>query len=365
MAVFKKHGNWYMDYYCNIRRFREKIGPSRKRAEQILAIRQAEILQGRFEMKKRRRCSTLVEFSAQYLEHSKATKRSWKRDRDIIKHLNRLLGAYRLDQITAEMVEKYKLQRRQEIMARPKYQGRDPRDVPLSTANRELALLKNMFNMAIKWGKGEKNPVKEVKFYKVDNIMQRILSDEEIEALLVACNGHTKDMVTIALNTGMRLGEILTLTWEQINLPQGYMTLIKTKSGKQRQIPINATVRKVLNDRQRQSVFVFENDGKSLGSIKTGFNAALRRSGIRKCRFHDLRHTVATKMVLAGVSLPVVKEILGHASIETTMRYAHPTPESKMDAVEALEGVIRPEHKHSRDTKVVSVPGALVVAHSA
>ena len=69
-------------------------------------------------------------------------------------------------------------------------------------------------------------------------------------------------------------------------------------------------------------------------------------------------------MVLAGVSLPVVKEILGHASIETTMRYAHPTPESKREVVEVLEGFVRPEHRHYMDTRVISVPGALVVTHS-
>ncbi|MCX6338912.1 MAG: site-specific integrase [Candidatus Aureabacteria bacterium] len=364
MALFKKNGNWYIDYYCDLIRFRQKIGPSKKQAEQMLAIRKAAILQGRFEIKKRRKCPTLAEFSTQYLEHSKATKRSWRRDIDIIKHLNRVMGSYRLDQVTPEVVEKYKLQRRQEILSRPKYRDRDPRDVPMSTANRELACLKNMFNMAIKWGRAEKNPARQVQFYKVDNLMQRILSDEEIKALLDSCNGHLRDIVIIALNTGMRLGEILNLTWEQINLPHGYITVIKTKSGKQRQIPINGEVRKVLNGHKRDGIFVFDNNGKSFGSVKTAFHNALRRSGIARCRFHDLRHTVATKMVLAGVSLPVVKEILGHASIETTMRYAHPTPESKREAVEVLEGRKVGKDRHYMDTSIISVPGALAVTPS-
>lgn len=360
----KKGAVYYISFYCDGHRIRERIGPVKKIAEQALAIRKAAIAQGKFEIKKRRRCPTLTEFSAQYFEHSKATKRSWKRDRDIIKHLNRLLGAYRLDQITTEMVEKYKMQRRQEIMSRPKYQGREPRDVPLSTVNREIALLKNMFNVAIGWGRVDRNPVRGVKFFKVDNVMQRILSDEEIKALLNACNGHTRDIVTIALHTGMRLGEILGLTWEHVNLAQGYMTLVKTKSGKQRQVPINETIRKVLNGRKRDGILVFDNGGKTFGSVKTGFLNAVRRSGIRKCRFHDLRHTVATRMVLAGVSLPVVKEILGHASIETTMRYAHPTPESKREAVEVLEGATRVNLGHKSVTSMISVPGTLVVTHS-
>jgi integrase len=90
-------------------------------------------------------------------------------------------------------------------------------------------------------------------------------------------------------------------------------------------------------DHSRDGIFIFHRDGKPYGAVKTAFNNALRRSGIRYCRFHDLRHTFATKLVLSGVSLPVVKELLGHASIETTMRYAHPTPESKKQAVNMLD----------------------------
>ncbi|MCX6353494.1 MAG: site-specific integrase [Candidatus Aureabacteria bacterium] len=107
-----------------------------------------------------------------------------------------------------------------------KYKDREPRDVPMATVNRELSVLKHMFTMAINWGKAESNPVKGVKLFKEENISQRILSDQEIEALLAFSCNHTRDMTLRALNTGMRRGEILNLKWEQVDLKQGYITVI-------------------------------------------------------------------------------------------------------------------------------------------
>ncbi|MCX6354254.1 MAG: site-specific integrase [Candidatus Aureabacteria bacterium] len=152
------------------------------------------------------------------------------------------------------------------------------------------------------------------------------------------------------MNTGMRIGEILKLKWERIDLQQGYITVTRTKSGKDRKIPLNETVTKVLKNRERDGIYVFHADGKPYESVKKAFYAAQRRAGIKHCRFHDLRHHFATKLVLAGVSLPVVKELLGHSSIVTTMRYAHPTPEAKKEAVRLLEGGEMSNDRHYMDT---------------
>ncbi|MEI6632752.1 MAG: site-specific integrase [Chlamydiota bacterium] len=126
-------------------------------------------------------------------------------------------------------------------------------------------------------------------------------------------------------------------------------TVTRTKSGKDRKIPINSEVHDVLKRRPKDGIFVFHQEGSPYGDVKTGFLNAVRRSGIGYCRFHDLRHTFATRLVLANVSLPVVKELLGHASIETTMRYAHPTPESKIRAVEMLKWVETDSFGHKLD----------------
>jgi site-specific recombinase XerD len=88
----------------------------------------------------------------------------------------------------------------------------------------------------------------------------------------------------------------------------------------------------------RREDYVFTNKGKKLTTIQKSFDNAVRRAGIRRCRFHDLRHPFATELALGGVDLVTVKELMGHADIKVTMRYAHPTPESRRRAVDLLVG---------------------------
>jgi len=246
MGIFRKNGNWYIDYYCDLVRFRQKIGPSRKQAEQAHAIKLSEIVQGTFKMVHKRKRMPFSMLTEKYLEYSQANKRSYKRDLSIMKNLSRYFGNRTVEQIDSHMIELYKIQRRNEIMQRKKYQGKNERDIPLTAINRELACLKRMYNLAIEWGKTERNPVRGVKFFKKDNLTERILSKEEIDRLLDSSHGIAKDIIIMALNTGMRLGGILSLRWEQVDLMQGYLTIIHKKTGNQRKIPINDSVRSVL-----------------------------------------------------------------------------------------------------------------------
>ena len=197
------------------------------------------------------------------------------------------------------------------------------------TINTVLATLKAFFNMAIRDGKTDVNPVKEVKFFKEDNKKERILTPEEIQRLLAECNGHLRPIVQIALNTAMRLREILYLKWDNVNFNRNIIVVTKTKSKKNRNVPMNSLVTETLRGIERKSEYVFcdPKTGEPYHSIKTTFGKALKRAGLEGVRFHDLRHTAATMMVISGVDLVTVKEILGHFSIEMTMHYAHPTAE--------------------------------------
>ncbi len=112
MAIFKKNGNWYIDYYCDLVRFRQKIGPSKKQAEQMLAIRKAEILQGRFNVNSHKRGIQFKVLAERYLEYSRSNKLSYNRDLSIMKNLVRFFGRCRLNQINPHLIEKYKMQRR-------------------------------------------------------------------------------------------------------------------------------------------------------------------------------------------------------------------------------------------------------------
>lgn len=327
MGVFKKGKNWYIDYRYQGKRIRESVGPSKKLAEQALAARKGEIAQGRFDLKRAKPGRLFQEFAANYLEYSKTNKRSWERDQTSIKALSAHFDSFRLNQITPWHIEKYK-QARKKI-------------VKESSVNRELACLKHMYTMAIKWGEAILNPVKEVKMFRERNQRMRFLSPEEEERLLEECNSHLYPIVLTALNTGMRRGEILGLRWNQVDFSRGLIIVENTKNDEIREIPMNATLTRALRDVKVKAAgeHVFSrHTGEITRSVRTAFNNAVRRAELNDLRFHDLRHTFASKLVMAGVDILTVKELLGHKTISMTMRYSHLTQEHKKKAVYAIDG---------------------------
>ena len=158
-----------------------------------------------------------------------------------------------------------------------------------------------------------------MKFFPEGGQRTRILTLEEIARLLTACTAHSRPFVLLALNTGVRRGEILGLTWDRIDLAAGVLTLTHTKNGKGRRIPMNDLVREMLRALPRSGPYVFGGD-RPYGAIKTAWRAACRPASLNGVRFHDLRHTAATYMVLGGADLPTVKELLGHSDIALTLR---------------------------------------------
>jgi integrase len=271
--------------------------------------------------------------------------------------LSAFFKGYKLSKITPFLIEKYRIERGKKVTRLSK------KPIAKAAINRELATLKAMFNMAIRDGKTDVNPVKEVKFFKEDNKKERILTPEEIQRLLAECNGHLRPIVQIALNTAMILREILYLKWCNVDFNRNIIIVTQTKSSKNRNVPMNGLVTETLQSIERKSEFVFcdPKTGEPYHSIKTTFGKALKMARLIGVRFHDCRHTAATMMVMSGVDLATVKEILGHSSIEMTMRYAHPTTEGKMNAVRALERKMEDLSKHhsSTEAKVVSISKAV------
>ena len=195
-----------------------------------------------------------------------------------------------------------------------------------------------MFNLGIDNGLISQNPVSKVKKLLEDNHKVRFLTKDEEDRLYKALPEFLKPIVTTALQTGMRKGEILNLKWSNIDFEYGFIELLKTKSGKARKIPISDKLKQVLNKQDKNNQYVFMNPETGLPyvDIKKSFNKAMEKAGIKNFRFHDLRHTVATRLVEKGIDLLVVMDILGHSKIETTMRYSHPIPQRKSDAISVL-----------------------------
>lgn len=276
---------------------------------------------------------TLKEFLVEYLKHGKEVvkKRSWYREEYGSRHFLELFGDRTLSEITPKDVDDYKQIRLNEVAP--------------ATVNRELQIVRHLFNLAKRWKKffGE-NPVSEAKLLSVNNQKERILTPEEEEKLLGLCNPCLKPILITALHTGMRKSEILTLKWTNVDLDNSVITIehTNTKTKTTRRIPVNSVLRKLLLEQKLKSggsEFIFlSQDGnpyKRHDSLKGAFERLCKKAGISGLRFHDLRHTAATRMIEAGASIVAVSKILGHSDIKMTMRYTHPDNSLK-EAVELL-----------------------------
>jgi integrase len=200
-----------------------------------------------------------------------------------------------------------------------------------------------MLNLAVEWGYLEKGQVPKIKLFRENNLKERILTAEEEGRLLRSCSEHLRAILVTALNSGMRLGEILNLTWSQIDFDARTILVTKTKSGKDRTVCLNAPVFRELQRIHAENglspyVFVNPRTKKRFGSVKTAFKAACRRAGIAGFRFHDARHSFASRLVAKGVDVATVRDLLGHSSLRVTERYIHSAQEQKRKAVELLEG---------------------------
>lgn len=320
--------NYYIDICADQKRKREYIGKSRTLAETVYKKRVVEIAEGKYlDIKKEERLKFEV-FADEYLElHCKTNNKSWfKSDFRIITVLKRHFSGKFLHEITPHLVEKFKSERLSEVAP--------------ATINRQLACLKSIYNKAIAWGKfSGPNPVKSVKLFKENNQRLRFLEKEEILRLLSVCNKTLRPVVVVALNTGMRRGEILGLKWRDFDIKRGVIYLQNSKNGEKREIPINEQVKTALIRVRKhpQSEYVFcKKDGSSIGDIKKSFLTALKKSGIKDFHFHDLRHSFASHLVMSGADLNTVRELLGHKSLQMTLRYSHLSPNHKQRAVDIL-----------------------------
>lgn len=329
MAVFKKGKNWYIDYYFKGRRKRKKVGRSKKLALQVLEDVHTKITRGEYLGVYEEKKIPFDEYAEQYLNYSKANK-AWstyqRRDRINIRHLVSMFGSKYLFEITPQMIEKYKAMRLEEVAP--------------ASVNRELACLKHMYTKAIEWRLVKTNPAKSVKLLKESPGRLRYLKAEEVETLLGVCPDHIRPIVVTALNTGMRKAEILNLKWSQVDLKNRKITVNRTKNNESRVIPINQTLYQELSMLLKRSngEYVFSNkDGIPFTDIKKGFSAALKKAKIKDFRFHDLRHTFGSHLVMQRVDIKTVQQVMGHKEIKMTMRYSHLSPEYVQEAIERLD----------------------------
>ena len=338
MSLFKRGGIWWYGFRYKGVRIRESSGfSSRSAAARAEPLRKAELGQGLVDDKHLAPSPRFEDFAwndfapwseNQHRQHP-STRERYLRS---LKVLVRYFCGLPLDMVKSSEVEKFKLERSQE---RRKF-AKDGRRVTPAGVNRDLAVLRILFNLAIRLGKVRTDPVSVVKLLSECTLRMRVVASEEERRYLDAASQPLLDVAILMFETGMRPSEVFHLQRDDEDLAVGFVRIRQGKTTfAQRTIPLTTCARRVLKVRLQDScgLWLFPKPSGGLGplgSVRKAHVAALKRAGLEPYfRLYDLRHTAPTRMAMAGVDLPTLRELAGHANIQMTMRCIQPPSTSE------------------------------------
>lgn len=356
-----KKDKWWIDFTLNGQRIRKTIHGSKRMAEEAMIIEKDRIVKQGYGIQQRKKRIRFKDYARLYMSGPAKENRQSTQDSNesVLKRLNPFFGHMLLDQILPGTIERYKTKRRLDGVEGP-------------TINLELSLMKTIYNKAIdseEYGI-ERNPVTKAGLVEVKHRRPRPpLKQEEISTLFKSAEFYGNSLplfLKIALNTGMRKMETLSLCWDHVDFQKGTITVIpeNSKSGKERTIPMNTLVEAALKTTKMASnspfVFPSPKTDSHIRNIKDVFKKACEKAGIKSLRIHDLRHTAASYIVNdCGLSIIEAMEILGHSRVEMTQLYVHDTYGSKdrksrgMDKLGALIAKSRQESVTSPKSAVI------------
>jgi integrase len=316
------------------------LSQARKKAKEV----KAEILLAGFdpraEVKKARQIPTFAEFiKERYIPYVKVRKRSWETDVSLLK--NRMLpafGKYSLDEITRDQINSFHLN----LIEKEK--------LAYGTADRNLTLIKYVFNLAVEWEVIEHSPAARVKLFKVDSKKERYLNEDELAKLVhVLQTDNNRAVCLVALfllSTGARRGEALKAKWSEVDIEHRVWRIPSenSKSKIARSIPLNDTALSVLAELRKSKVherlFISPRTNKPLGNVTNVWFRIRLKAGLPDLRLHDLRHQYASMLVNSGRSLYEVQQVLGHQDPKVTMRYSHLSTKSLQNAANTASDCI-------------------------
>lgn len=336
MSVYKRGGVYWYDFWFQGQRYRQSTSLTNKTAAgRAEAIHKAELAEGRAGIASRGPSPTFEDFvTNEFLPWSEREHQSHPRThvryKTASKPLKKFFGKFNLDVISPGLVERFKVAR--------------SADVSPASVNRDMAVFRYMMNFAIRQGYLVRNPVSGIRFLDEGPGIMRIVSHEEEQKYLKAASPLLRDFATVMLETGMRPAEVFTIRKENVHLLKRYLfvPIGKTKYAR-RNVPLTEAVAEILKRRLAKAkgpyLFPHRHDpNKPLTTLKKAHEEALRKAEITpRFRVYDLRHTFGSRSAMAGVDLATLKELMGHSQISMTMRYVHPTPEHKRQAVNKLE----------------------------
>ncbi len=289
---------------------------------------EAAIRENRFFPHEKSKSILLSELIDRYIETilPRKTPKIFKLQKQQLMHWHTKYGHLNVSEITSALIA----EERDRLAV-----GRTPRGIRTpATVNRYLGILRHMFSVAIKeWQVCKENPVSNVSKLKEMRGRTRYLSTEERKALLEACkksdNPYLYIVVVLALSTGARKNEIMSLKWKNVHIDREVIILQETKNGEIRSIPIQGhgldlLIKLAERSNQNPNDYIFKSSqyDKPI-DIRTAWENALKNADILDFRFHDLRHTTASYLAMNGASLTDIAEILGHKTLHMVKRYAH------------------------------------------
>ena len=284
-----------------------------------------------------------ADFAKRFLEHYVAAnnKLSEAETKESVfrVHLIPFFGTMSLESINEERVDRYKTSKLKDKV----------RPLGPKTINNHLTILRKTLAIAVKWH--ELSHVPEIQWLKTPEPEVEFFDFDEADRLFAGAAPEWRAMITVAARTGMRIGELLGLRWDDVDLKAEHLRVRRAvargkigtpKSGKGRKIPLSRDALEALRSHRHlrgELVFCAES-GRMLTrtECKWPLWSACKRAGLRKVGWHVLRHTFASHLAMRGASLKVIQELLGHAAIEMTMRYAHLSPSAHVEAVRLLDG---------------------------
>lgn len=346
-GLYQVNGTWYMCYVDPTGKYvRESTGTKTKtEAAAMLQAVRTDIRRGQYDFtsEKSIKFEKLAEKYINDYSKGEGEKKSWKRDVVSIKRLKEHFSGMDISKITKKDALDYKRKRKEDCK-----KGSEKK-ISTKTVNRELACLRHMFNKAIDWGLIRVNPIARIELYKEKKRERIILKRVEADLLIELSEEPVKTAIMIALNTGARTSEALSLKWSDIDFEKNDIRIREQKT-EERHIPLSSELKEHLIYKDQMSDWIIYNkqSGSHYKDIRKQFNKArdkviqeltdrTRIDKIKKLSFYDLRHTFGTWLGETKTNPFVIKELMGHKNIQTTMKYVHIREDAKRKAVELLK----------------------------
>ena len=336
MSVYKdkRTNSWcYKFIYKGVQYHRCFKGATKDEVIGFESIAKSELRKSNYDIASDNHNYTLSQIIAEYKEFRAYNYARPEEFDYVIDKFYSLIGNKIAEQITLADLEKYRSYRKGKVKN--------------STINREMDNIKRVFSLAFENKRIRFNPCSELKNLKIENPNKRFLTKEEEKRLLKVANPTMRVMIILALNTGMRVGEILNLKWENIDFNARQITLkVKDSTrqgGKNLSIPMVTPLYLILKELPQTDDYVFLYRGRHFKSIKTAWhttfykpNGTLKDPSLPYVNFHILRHTAGTWLLKSCKNLKIVQQVLGHSNIQTTLKYAHILDEEKRNALDEL-----------------------------